>query len=237
MFDLLLLLTPAAFRNEYGAELRRAWSARRRDAPAFETLLLWLELIPDMLSTAIREHFDILRQDLRFAWRAFSSKPGFALTAILIVALGIGANTAIFTAVDYSLLRPLPFAAPDRLVTLWEDATQANFSPSNLEPSPANYLDWKQLSRSFEGMAAYRGLSTNLTGSGDPERLEGAVITAELLPVLGVQPLLGRSFTPEEDQAGGPKVVLLSHGLWVRRFGADPAVLGTIVRLDGVPHK
>ena len=118
-----------------------------------------------------------------------SRTPGFALTAILVTALGVGANTAAFSVTDFVLIRPLPFAAPERLVKLWQRLP----GYSRMELSPANYRDWKRMSTAFDAIGAFHGVSVNLVGQGDPERLERSVVTADLFPLLGVHPLLGRA--------------------------------------------
>jgi putative ABC transport system permease protein len=172
-------------------------------------------------------------QDLKFGFRQLLSKPCFALIAVLSLALGIGANTAIFSLVDAVLLRPLPFHDPERLVIVWEEFTRIGF-PRNT-PAPANYVDWKSQNKVFEGMAALSWRTYNLTEEGEPEKVEAQVVTADFFPLLGVAPEVGRTFTPEEDQPGANKVVLISHGLWQRRFGGEK-VLGKELLLDGQKH-
>ena len=174
---------------------------------------------------------ETLWQDLRFGVRLLLSKPGFALIAIVSLALGIGANTAIFSLVDAVLLRPLPFREPERLVIVWEDASSIGF-PRNT-PAPANYADWKSQNRVFEDMAALSWQSFNLTEDGEPERVEAQAVTANFFSLLGIKPELGRTFSPEEDQPGRNRVVLVSHGLWQRRFGGDPAFVGREILLNG----
>ncbi len=169
-------------------------------------------------------------QDIRFGWRALLKSPGFTIVAVVALALGIGANTAIFSVVNAVLLRPLPFKNPDQLVLIWESATHLGF-PKNT-PSPANFLDWQRQSTVFTGMAAMAPKNFNLTGSSEPERLDGRRISANLFDVLGVQPQLGRGFQPQDDKHGA-HVVLLSDGLWERRFGADSAVIGRTINLNG----
>jgi predicted permease len=234
LFSMLIYAYPASFRNEYGAEMQRDFDSRRRDCSSwFSVVLLWLAVVPDVIFTALREHFAILRQDVRYALRMFHRSPAFALTAVFTIALGVGANTAIFTAVDRVLVRPLPFRDPDRLVRLWEDASHYGYSANN--PSPPNYLDWKAQSKVFEDMAAYRGTSLSLTGAGLPERLDGAAFTANLFSLLGVRPMLGRTFLPEEDRPDSRLTVVLSHSLWHRRFAGDVNVIGRTIDLDGAP--
>src|SRR5215475_5111245 len=173
-------------------------------------------------------------QDLRFGFRQLLAKPGFTAIATLSLALGIGANTAIFSLVDAVLLRPLPFQDPDRLVMVWEDAAKIGF-PRNT-PAPANYADWKAQNQVFDDMAAINWRTYNLTDEGEPEKVEAQAVTANFFPLLGVKPELGRVFTPEEDKPDGIKVALISHGLWQRRFGGDPALVGKEILLDGQKH-
>ena len=166
--------------------------------------------------------FADLMQDLRYGLRMLAKNPAFTSIAVIALALGIGANSAIFSVVDAVLLRPLPFKHPKQLVMLWENAAHHGF-PKNT-PSPANFLDWQKQAISFTGIAAMAERSFNLTGVGEPERLEGRRVSANLFELLGVSARLGRTFVPEDDKPG-THVVLLSHSLWQRRFGSDPASL------------
>jgi putative ABC transport system permease protein len=172
-----------------------------------------------------------LGKEVRHACRMLARNPVFTLVAILSLALGTGANSAIYSIVDAVLLRPLPYQDPDRLVALWQTDTA---NPAKNLPFPAaDFFDFQAQSRSFERIEGYHPWSFNLTGDGTPEQLPGGVVTAGLFPLLGRKPVLGRNFLPEEDSPGGPPAVLLSHGLWHRRFGADPKVLGKKLDLDG----
>jgi putative ABC transport system permease protein len=173
-------------------------------------------------------------QDLRFGLRQLLVKPGFTAIATLSLALGIGANTAIFSLVDAVLLRPLPFHDPDRLAIVWEDAAKIGF-PRNT-PAPANYADWKAQNQVFEDMAALNWRVYNLTDEGEPEKVEAQGVTANFFTLLGVKPELGRVFTQDEDKPDGNKVALLSYGLWRRRFGGDPGLIGKEILLDGQKH-
>ena len=146
-------------------------------------ILLWLEAFPDVFLTSLREHGAIVRQDLRYCMRAFRRSPGYPLAAVVTVALGVGANTAIFTVVDHALVRPLPYHEPDRLVQLWESAPTKGYG--EVEASPANYDDWVAQNQVFSGMAAYAHAARNLTGNGLPERVVGSQVTSNLFPVLG----------------------------------------------------
>src|SRR5262249_3441694 len=149
--------------------------------------------------------------------------PAFTVVAIGTLALGIGANTAIFSVVDAILIRPLPYTEPDRLVMVWEDATTVGF-PRNT-PARGNYTEWVRLHHSFSDMAATNGKGANLTADGPPEFIFGRGVTPNFFRVLGVQPLIGRTFTEEEDRTGAA-VAVVGYGLWQRRYGGDPGAVG-----------
>jgi len=169
--------------------------------------------------------------DLRYAARLQRKNPAFTIVAVIALALGIGANTAIFSVVNTVLLRPLPYKDPERLVLVWEDATKQGYPRDT--PAAANFVDWRDQSHVFEGMAAISDESFNLTGSGEPERLAGHTVSASLFPLLGVEPHIGRVFTAAEDQPGSQHVVLLSYALWQRRFGGEPNIVGQPLTLNG----
>ena len=170
-----------------------------------------------------------LAQDLRFGLRQLRRSPGFTTVAVMTLALGIGANTAIFSVVSTVLMRRLPYGEPDRLVWITEYWPRLH---STLIPSP-EYLNWRDQNQVFHSIAAY-GVSgqLNLSGDGEPERIEATGMTWNFLPVLGVRPALGRSFLPEEDRPAGPPVVILGHSLWQRRFRSDPNLVGKTIALD-----
>jgi putative ABC transport system permease protein len=168
-------------------------------------------------------------QDLRFGARMLLKQPGFTSIAVLTLALGIGANTAIFSIVNAVLLRPFPYKEPERLVVVQErENAGAGFSPSY-----PNFVDWRAQNTAFESISAVRGNeSFNFTGAGEPERLQGRLVSAEFFSTLGVKPLVGRDFLPEEDRPGAAPAVILSYGLWQRRFGNDPGVIGRQLTLN-----
>lgn len=175
-------------------------------------------------------------QDLRYGMRLMRRSPGLAVAAMLTVALGIGATTAMFSIVYGVLLRPLPFRDAHRLVNLWNTAPKRGLPRAFV--GMANVYDWRARNHVFEEVAALRPIANfNLTGQNEPERLNGARTSANLFPVLGVTPLLGRTFTEDEDEIGHERVALLSYGLWQRRFGGDPAIVGRSIALSGVPHQ
>jgi len=174
---------------------------------------------------------DAFLQNLRFAIRMLRKSPGFTLAAVLTLALGIGANTAIFSVVNGVLLRPLPYRDPDSLLMLWEGTP--TFPDASL--SFPNFRDYRSRNRTLASVAGFRQESRDLTGLDTPERLEARMASASLLPTLGITPALGRNFLPEEDRKGGAPVVMLEHGFWQRRFGKDPSVVGRTLTLDGQP--
>src|SRR5215216_6185658 len=174
-----------------------------------------------------------LWQDLRYAARMLSKSPGFTFVAVLTLALGIGANTAIFSVVYGVLLRPLPYTDPDRLVIFMQAYPQKGLNTWGL--SQANFAMYRDQNQSFERIAAYTSTGFNLTGDGEPERLIGANVTADFFGVFGVEPALGRTFRPEEDTPGNNNVCVLSYSFWQRRFAGDPQVLGTALSLNNNP--
>ncbi|MGB8474102.1 MAG: ABC transporter permease [Candidatus Acidiferrum sp.] len=196
-----------AARREFGGmEQTKELYRERRSLPFLETLL----------------------QDIRFGARSLIKNPGFTIVAVLTLALGIGANAAIFSVVNAVLLRPLAYKDADRLVTILHYGT----SPVSV----ANYIDWHDQSQSFEAMGAADYWSANLSGVDSPEHVLGLKVTQSLLPLLGVKPLLGRLFVAGEDQKGAEHEVILSYGLWQRRFAGDPKVVGKAITLDGEPY-
>ena len=177
--------------------------------------------------------------DLRYALRLLRKTPVFTIAALGTLALGIGANTTIFSLVQTMLLRPLPYQNPDQVVMVWEDRTAAGFPRS--EPAPGNYQDWRAMNRSFTDMAATAFAFANITGDGSPEIVLGRRVTANFFSVLGVQPVVGRAFT-ESDDTSGARVVVISHALWQRRYGGDPGIVGrtismSVERVGDVKHE
>ena len=172
-----------------------------------------------------------LWSDLRYGLRLLRHAPGFTAVAVGALALGIGANTAIFSTLDAVLLRPLPFTDPDRVVMVWEDASIASF-PQNT-PAPGNFFDWKKRNHVFTDMAATRGASANLTADGPPEQVVGRSTTANFLDVLGVRPLVGRTFTEDEDRTGA-SVAVISYALWQGRYGGDPGIVNRDILINGL---
>jgi predicted permease len=175
----------------------------------------------------------VLGQDIRYAFRAFSTNPGFAAAAILSLAIGIGANTSIFSVANALLLRPVPYRDPDRLAILWNRSPGLSITEDWF--STAQYFDIKTGHQGFEQLAIAIGSTVNLTGDGEPERVGIIRASSNLLPMLGVAPAEGRIFRADEDAPGRPIAAVLSHGMWTRRFGADPRVIGRSITLNGQP--
>ncbi len=167
-------------------------------------------------------------KNVRYAFRTLLRQPVFTLVAVITLALGIGANTAIFTLVNAVLLRALPFQKPEQLVSVGRVPGQGGM------PGLAGfqYLAWKEKSNSFDGIAAYTDNNFNLIGNGEPERISCAQVTASLFPTLGVQPIVGRTFLPEEDRRGNNQVAIVSEGFWQRRYGREPSLVGSTIQLD-----
>ena len=176
---------------------------------------------------------EALLQDIRYGWRMLARNPAFTAIAVLTLAIGIGASTAIFSVVDTVLLRPLPYREPEKLVLVSE--TLPGMSADEIGVSAGEYQDYRDRNRSFSQVAAYESAGFNLTGAGQPLRVNAAALSASAFALLGVSPELGRGFTVEEDRYGSGSVVVLSHALWERQYGRDPNILGHTVKLDEKP--
>ena len=172
--------------------------------------------------------------DVRYGLRLFRKSPVFSLVAVATLALGIGANTVIFSVVDAVVIRALPYDDPDRVIVIWEDVSRSGFARNT--PAPANYIDWRRLNRSFVDMAATRGASASVTGDGVPEQIIGRRATANFFSVLGARPLIGRTFTEAEDRDGA-QVAVISYGLWQRRYGGDAAIVGRTTLFNDIRYE
>ena len=225
----LLRLYPRSFRVEYADELVRTFEMRNRGRGAIAAAFT---AVTDVVPNAVAAHWELLRQDLAYAARAFSRTPGFALTAILVVALGVGANTAALTLADYTFFRPFPYQDSDRLVKFYQADGEDMWNYGDV--SPGNWRDWKEQQHSFSAMGVYSWRSLNLVSESEPRRVELVAATPEVFPLLGVRPFVGRFFTGEDTLTG--QAIILSHSLWQTQFGGDQNVIGKFVRLDGVPY-
>jgi putative ABC transport system permease protein len=231
LYGLLLRLYPASFRNEYGSEMRAVFERRRVQTSGAVRWHCGSAPSAKQVVNAAAVHTDILRQDLSYTARMLRRSPGFALTAVVIVALGIGATTAAFSVTDFVLLRPLPFAEPERLVNIWERTPKYRN-----ELSPPNFRDWTRAATVFERAAITHSAIATLVGVGDPVRVEGSSISHQVMPTLGVSPIMGRAFAAADDVRGAAGTVILSYALWQTQFGGDPSVLGRKILLSDEPY-
>src|SRR5688572_16992233 len=181
----------------------------------------------------IQQALEHLRQDVRYAVRGFRHSLGFTATVVLMLTLGIGANTAIFSIVDRLLIRDLPYPESSELVMMYESFPT---TPRG-SVSMSNWLDWQRLNQSLESLAAWNTTSETFAGDGDAELVQGQIVSAEFFPTLKVAPLMGRTFSAEDDRPGAAPVIILSHRLWERRFNKDAGILGKKVELDTVPRE
>jgi len=259
-YRLLLHAFPANVRREVGDDMAAMFAMQmeqaRRDGRSVSRL--WLLAIADAMTHGLAERIGAserarglreakspglrmgswmraFRQDFKYALRVLARQPGVTFVAVLTLALGIGANSAIFSAVNAVLLRPLPYDDPDRLVTVWEKRPAEGVNDNVV--SPADFLDWARMNQSFEAMAAMTNTTSDLTGQGEPEKLNVGVVSPPFFDILRVRPALGRSFRSEEAIVGRPRVIMLAHDLWKTRFGSDPAVIGRTMTLNGNPYE
>jgi putative ABC transport system permease protein len=233
-FRRLLRILPFDFRSDYGRDMEQVFRDQHRDAAARGSLSVarvWTANAGAVLAIGPREHAAQLAQDVRYALRGMRANPGFTAVAILVLALGIGANTAIFSVAHAVLLRPLPYHDPGTLVSVWN---RWDGRPGAALSDP-EYLDYAERSRALS-IAAVTDGAVVIGGDGrDAERVRGAEVTANTLDVLGVRPVLGRPFGPA-DEGAGARVVILTQGLWQRRFARDPAIVGRTLSVDGEVH-
>jgi putative ABC transport system permease protein len=180
---------------------------------------------------------DGLLNDFRLAGRMLRRSPSFSLTAVLVLVLGVGANTVIFSIVNGVLLRPLPYRDSSRLQFITEVVPKVSHLYPTVPATVPHFLEWRKRARTFDSMAAVYPVTMNLTGAGEPERLGGARVSSSFFPMLGVRPIVGRAFLDEEDRQGRDRVVLISDSLWERRFGRDPRILERPLLLDGTPYQ
>ena len=234
LYRALLRLYPASFRADYEAELTRTFVERTEGRGAVPATLAALA---DVIPNAIAAHWEILRQDLAYTARTLRASRGFAIAAILVTALGVGANTATFSVADFVLFRPLPFKDPQELVRLCEGPKDGSGWGCMNQLSPANYRDvTRTVTNSIESWGAFTGAAANLVGKGEPVRISAVQVTPGLLRLLGVPPMMGRTFDSTGTADGDASSVVLSHALWQSHFGGDEGILGGRLLLDGTPY-
>src|SRR5439155_1468875 len=233
-FRALLRLFPAEFRGDFGDDMAATFNDQARDALAqgdrMAALRLWRHPIAGIVTTAPREHLDVLRNDVRYALRTLRRNPGFTAVAVLALAVGIGANTAVFSIVNGVLVQSLPYKDPGALVLMFEKWPTGPVD--KWEFSAPDFEIVRGRARSFSGLAAYRSTTYELSGTMAPQRIIGTKISPELFDVLGVAPAFGRAITTDDDRTSS-RVVVLSHGLWTRAFGRDPGIVGRTIQIDG----
>src|SRR5678815_3561863 len=177
-----------------------------------------------------------LLQDLRYGARMLTKNPAVTLVAIVALTLGIGANTAIFSVVHSVLLRTLPYENGEQLAIVWEHRKSGKDNPQNVI-NLGNFFDWKDQNKVFTDMAAFFDLNRNLTGDGEPEEVPGQIVTTNLFTLLGVKPIQGRTFAPDEGKDGAPNVVVIGYDLWQRRFGGEPSIVGRKITVNNHPNE
>jgi macrolide transport system ATP-binding/permease protein len=234
LYRALIRVLPFDFRREFGEEMAGVFDDQRVHAQGVTaSARLWAGTLGGVLRLAPREHLAILRQDIAYAFRVLRRSPTFTVSAILALALGIGANTAVFSLANAVLLNPLPVANPGRLVSvLTLDRQNPGYSPLSTD----NFRDFRARTETLSGAAAFTFLPVRLLGGSESQEAFALAVTGEYFDVLGVRAIAGRTFGPEEDRVkGGSSVVVLTHRLWTTRFGSDRGVIGSTVRLNGQP--
>ncbi len=238
IFRSLLRVLPADFQSDYGREMEHTFEDQSRDARERGGLAgvvrLWWETIQGIFQTAPREHWEILKQDLTYAGRMMRKNPGFTVMATVILALGIGANTAIFSVVHAVLLRPLPYPNGQQLVFIRQQAQKQGLE--DISFSVHEIQDYREQNRTLSGLVEYHAMSFILFGHGDPDRVRSAVVSANYFDLFQVRPLLGRTFVPDDDKLGAPPVLLLSYEYWKNKFGSDPAIVGKTFEMNDKVH-
>jgi putative ABC transport system permease protein len=237
LFRLVLGLYPADFRERFGHDMAAAYREARMDAAMRGrrgVAEFWFGVAADALVRAPGEHMRMFLRDLRYAARTLRRSPMFTLVVVATLALGIGANTAIFSVVHAVALQALPNRDSDRLVRLWEKNDK--LSIPRFSASVPNYYSWRERVQAFEELGAWRSNTATLTTGGEPQRVSKLEATWTVLPLLGIRPIAGRTFSTEEDRPGGARVALLAESVWRNRFGGSPDLLGQSVVLDGVSH-
>jgi putative ABC transport system permease protein len=236
-FRMLLRLLPAEFRGDYGPEMEQVFTEQRAEAERHGDKMgiwrLWWETAKGIFTTAPKEHLSMLRQDAGFALRMMRKNLGFTIAAIVVLGLGIGANTAIFSVVNAVLLKPLPYEHGERLLMLHQRVARAGGVGRSSVPE---LNDYRRQNRSLDGIVEYHNMQFILLGRSEPERVETGVVSWNFFDLFGVKPLAGRMFEPNDEKPGAPAVLLLSYEYWQRSFGGDLTVVGKAFRMNDKPH-
>src|SRR5277367_3325821 len=238
LFRALVRVLPFDFRTNYEGEMEGVFREQQREVEErggiLGALKLWKETIAGIFTTAPREHWQILKSDCSYAFRMMRKNPWFTSVAILTLALGIGANTAIFSVVHSVLLRPLPYPQGQQLIFIRQQETKLGIP--DLSFSVKEIEDYRAQNRTLSGLVEYHAMSFTLFGHGDPERVRTGVVSANYFDLFGIQPLLGRTFLPEDDKLGAPPVLLLSYEYWKNNFGSDPGIVGKTFEMNDKVH-
>ena len=238
IFRSLIRVLPSDFQSDYGREMEHTFEEQARDARErgglTGVLNLWWETIQGIFQTAPREHWEILKQDVAYGFRMMSKNAGFTATAVVILALGIGANTAIFSVVHAVLLRPLPYPDGRQLVFIRQQAQ--NQGIDDIQFSVHEIQDYREQNRTLAGLVEYHTMNFILLGRGAPDRVRAAVVSANYFDLFEVKPLLGRTFLPDDDNPGSPAVLILSYEYWKNKFGADAGIVGETFELNDRVH-
>jgi putative ABC transport system permease protein len=237
-FRMLLRLLPAEFRGDYGPEMEQVFTDQREEAAREGGKMgiwrLWWETAKGIFTTAPREHLSMLRQDSSFALRMMGKNLGFTIASIIVLGLGIGANTAIFSIVNAVLLKPLPYQHGERLLMMRQSTPGTGLMGRNV--SVSELMDYRRQNRSLDAIVEYHNMQFILLGRSEPEQVETGVVSWNFFDIFGVKPLVGRNFAPEDEKPGAPAVLLLSYEYWLRSFGGDPTVVGKVFRMNDKPH-
>ena len=238
MYRALLRLLPFDFRNEFGDEMEETFREQRneteRERGMGALLRMWWATIKDIFAMAPREHLSVLAQDTRYALRMMINNLGFTTVAVLILGLGIGANTAIFSVVNSVLLKPLPYLQGDRLVVLHQQAAKAGVKDMRFSVHEIN--DYRDQNRTLSGLVEYHGMQFTLLGRGEATRVKTGVVSAGFFNLFGIRPVLGRTFVPEDDRPGAPAVLVLSYEFWKSNQGGDPNIVGKRFEMNDRVH-
>ena len=238
MFRALLRMMPFDFRANHGGEMEMVFEQQHRDVQErgrpLDFLRLWGETLAGIFSTAPREHWEILKHDCTYTFRTMRKNLGFTAIAVLTLALGIGANTAIFSVVHAVLLRPLPYPDGHQLIFVRQQAQKEGIDDIGF--SVHEIQDYREQNRTLSGLVEFHTMSFILFGHGDPDRIHAAVVSANYFDLFGVKPLLGRTFLPDDDTLGAPPVLVLSYDYWKNKFGADPQIVGKTFELNDKVH-
>src|SRR5579871_5727212 len=238
LYRALLRLLPFDFRSEFGDDMEETFrdqrSETRRERGLGALLRMWGATILDIARMAPREHMSVLWHDTRYALRMMRNNPGFTLAATLILGLGIGANTSIFSLVESVLLKPLPYLQGDRLVVLQQRA--AKLGQDNVRFSAAEIDDYRRQSQTLSQLAEYHSMTFTLLGRNEARRVRAGVVSADFFDMFGVKPLLGRSFRRSDDDAGAPAVLILSYEFWKTEEAGNPAIVGRTFEMNDRVH-